>query len=505
MSVDRCFTIVGDSNIKWNMTPTNCRDRPLMSGAQVIQCGHIGMLSTSFGAVRAESTICVVSCITNFLSSSSGSDSAAHRVEPVLLEVLEKLTEFSTLRPDILLFICPPMYRLAPIWYREGLPEILQKFSDVMKARPDNSFLMPSFPTPQFQSDGVHLSPYSGLEFVLHLFDSVKTILDVKELDPEARSVVSNEATRVLEDRMMVLEQDHRRLNQKFEFKSAVDAELLDWQENIRNESFFMVQGLKRLPKLEPREWQERAKRDVLGVISIVLGRDCPVKYIKNSTGKGKDAKTLYKVAMSSPVLSAEIRDTFGSYFLKGSGKVRPESLKGISIRNCVTTATLARIAILQLYGKRYEESNPGSSYKVIGYEPRPVLKIFPASDSTDRRIQSYNFIEAVSTLPSSFTETEIDELLNRISPKLHGSLKSILVVVSDDMLKSRPKPKSQQPKGSGKGKTSGSKGTVKAKTPESGSKAAKAASKTKTPESSRSLKRGASGSPEEAGPNAKK
>ena len=152
MSVDRCFTIVGHSNIKWNMTPMNCRDRPLMSGAQVIQCGHIGMLSTSFGAVRAESTICVVSCITNFLSSSSGSDSAAHRVEPVLLEVLEKLTEFSTLRPDILLFICPPIYRLAPIWYREGLPEILQKFSDVMKARPDNSFLMPSFPTPQFQS-----------------------------------------------------------------------------------------------------------------------------------------------------------------------------------------------------------------------------------------------------------------------------------------------------------------------------------------------------------------
>ena len=170
-----------------------------------------------------------------------------------------------------------------------------------------------------------------------------------------------------------------------------------------------------------------------------------------------------------------------------------------------MTTATLARIAILQLYGKRYEESNPGSSYKVIGYEPRPVLKIFPASDATDKRIQSYNFIEAVSTLPSSFTETEIDELLNRISPKLHGSLKSILVVVSDDMLKSRPKPKSQQPKGSGKGKTFGSKGTVKAKTPESGSKAAKAASKTKTPESSRSLKRGASGSPEEAGPNAKK
>ena len=129
-------------------------------------------------------------------------------------------------------------------------------------------------------------------------------------------------------------------------------------------------------------------------------------------------------------------------------------------------------------------------------------MKIFPASDATDKRIQSYNFIKAVSTLPSSFSETEIDELLKRISPKLHGSLKSLLVVVSDDMLKSRPKPKLQQPKGTVRGKSSGSKGTVKTKTPESGSKVA---SKTKTPESSRNLKRGASGSPKEAGPTAKK
>ena len=123
-----------------------------------------------------------------------------------------------------------------------------------MKGRPASSFLMPSFPTPKFESDGVHLSAYSGLEFVLHLFDSVNSILDLQQLDPDSRSVVSSEATRVLEDRVMVLEQDHRRLNDRFEFKSAVDAELSDWQENIRNEGFFMVQVLKLLPKLECRE-----------------------------------------------------------------------------------------------------------------------------------------------------------------------------------------------------------------------------------------------------------
>ena len=486
MSISRCFSIVGDSNVKRHMTPMNCRDRPMMSSAQIIQCGHLGMLSTSIGAIRAESSICLVSCITNFLASSTGSDSASHRVEPVLLEFLEKVSGLATQRPDLQIFICPPMYRLSPIWYREGLPEILQKFSDVMKGRPASSFLMPSFPTPKFESDGVHLSAYSGLEFVLHLFDSVNSILDLQQLDPDSRSVVSTEATRVLEDRVMVLEQDHRRLNQRFEFKSAVDAELSDWQENIRNECFFMVQGLKRLPKLESREWQERAKQDVSGVLSILLGRDCPVSYVKNSTGKGKDVKTLYKVAVSSPVLSKEIRDKFGSFFLK-KGTPRPEALKGISIRNCVTQATLARIAILQLYGKRYQDSNPGSSYTVVGYEPRPELKIFPAKDASDKRIQTYNFIQAVTQLPSAFAESEIDDLLNRISPNLHGRLKSILVVVTDDMLKKRSKPKPAQSKSASQQKSkSAGKGT-------------------KTPETVRTQKRGASGSPEDSGPSAKK
>ena len=123
----------------------------------------------------------------------------------------------------------------------------------------------------------------------------------------------------------------------------------------------------------------------------------------------------------------------------------RPPEVKPISIRNAVTTTTLARIAIMQLFGKRYQSSNPGLSYTVLGHEPRPLLKIFPAADASDKRVQTYNFIEAVTTLPASFTSDEVAELLKRISPKLHGRLKPLLVVVSDDMIKKRPSSKPSQ------------------------------------------------------------
>lgn len=55
------------------------------------------------------------------------------------------------------------------------------------------------------------------------------------------------ESTRVLEDRVMALEQDHRRLNRVVEKKSAIDAEMSDFRTNEGFEDWFMISGFKRL------------------------------------------------------------------------------------------------------------------------------------------------------------------------------------------------------------------------------------------------------------------
>ena len=66
----------------------------------------------------------------------------------------------------------------------------------------------------------------------MHLFDSANDLLDQLLLPPEERAEATSEANRVLEDRVMVLEQDHRRLNRVVEDKTASDEELHDFQEN---------------------------------------------------------------------------------------------------------------------------------------------------------------------------------------------------------------------------------------------------------------------------------
>ena len=452
MSLPRCFTLIGDSNVRRHMNPTNCRDRPLMSGCQVLPCTKLSLLAESLKAIRSESTVCVLSCLTNFIASSSEAGAVSHRVVPILQDVLQAVNEAAQSTPGRNFLISPPMYRKTPLWYRDGMPEIMTKFSEIMSGRRESVYLMSSFPNPVLEDDGVHLSLYSGLEFVLHLFDEATSVLDSIGSSVSVATSKTSEASRVLQDRVMAIEQDHRRLNLAFETKFAEDSELFDFHENLRMEDWFVISGLARLPQgLSPKDWQSQTVKDVQGIITLLLKKDLPIVYVQNNTGRHKDAVTKYFVQMRSSQDSAEIRDTFGAFFV--GGEHRPAELKHVSIRNRVTPATLGRVAILRVFGERYLASNPGAKVQTIGYKPRPLLKLTPpASASSDSRIQTYNFIQAVNSLPANFTSDEQAQILREISPKLYGRLRQTFVVISDDMVKKRSKGRS----GSGRNAASG-------------------------------------------------
>ena len=391
------------------------------------------------------------------------------------------------------------MYRSKPLWYRDGLPSILSRFSskfDQLADRPHNLLRLPSFSRVELEADGVHLTPMSGVEYILHLTNSAQDIRESLELptDGQIQQVASN--CRAVEDRVTYLEQDHSRLHRCFELQTASNAESIDHQENVRNETFFMIQGLPRLVKLDPKAWHERALADVNQILTK-MGFEPAADFLQNSSGRNKDARVLYKVHVKSVEISRAIRNKFSSFFAGGKD-TRPEYLKDISIRNCVTPATLGRIAILQLLGKRYRDSNVGARFQVISYEPRPLLKLIPAPGSTDKRVLTFNFMEAISKLPTNFSQAELDDLLKRISPRLHGSLRSLFIVVNDDMISRKANDHSK--KGS---KTSGRSLPSSQSSPGSDS-----GSGFKTPDSSASRKRGRSStgrSGSSAGPAPKK
>ena len=449
MSQVRVFSLLGDSNVSRNMTPFNCRDRPVMSAAQCLPCGRFDLFAETLRQVRAESNVCLMSCITNFLTgSNSAQGSISQRIEGVLLEFSRIVNSHAADHPECFYMVSPPMYRMFPVWYRDGMPEVLKKFSDVMVNKPDNVLLLPSFATPTFESDGVHLTPYSGLEFVVHLFDTSISLIESSELQPEQVLTKNCESSRVLEDRMMALEQDHRRLNSVVESKTAEDAELAEMHENIMFEDHFMISGLPRLPKLTPKEWQERAKADVNKVLKIVFpDRSFNIIFVKNASGLNKEKPARYQVRMDSVATSKEIRDRFGQFFLGGKNQL-PEPLKSdkVSISNRLTHETRIRLMIMGVLGKHYHESNPGSKVQLIKYTSRPMLKITPPEGAKDRRILNFNYIEAVRNLPNVFSDEELEPILREIKSKWHGKVKSLFIVLSDDMIKKKSRVQKSAP-----------------------------------------------------------
>ena len=431
--MSQIFLIVGDSNIQHHMNPTNCGDRPLMSGSEVIPCGKLPILTEALKTVREESTICVVSCV----SKSAGS-TVSPRIEPMLSDFCKALNLASGDRPDIIYLVSAPMYGRSPLWYRDSLPEILTKFSEAMKQRGPLVHLLSSFPTLTLEPDGVHLTAYSGLEFVLHLFDAAGTVLDGLSKTVDEAAALNTETACVLEDRMVAIEQDHRRLNAAFDTKSAVVSELFDFHENIRLQSGFVIEGLTKHPQgMDPKEWQLKVKDEVRAVLSTLLGRESPsILFVMNNTSRRKDAPARYHVQMEHLSDSQEIRDKFGVFFM--GGDKRPPALKHIAIRNKVTLATSVRVTILKVLGRRYQAENEGSRFQVISYEPRPILKLHPSPTAESRRVHSHTFIPAIRSLSTDFTVEETNQIIQSVSPKLYGQLRSLFAVINDDMVKKR-------------------------------------------------------------------
>ena len=438
--MDKIFSIIGDSNVQRNINSISCRDRPRMLGAQVVPCTKAALFAECLKSVRNESNVCIVSCISNFITSSSeGSSTLGLRIEPILRDFFGLIRSACAEHPSRAYLVCPPMYRRSPLWYRDGLPEVLTRFSgELMRDKPPNLLSMSSFPTPSFEDDGVHLTAYSGLEFVLHMFDSAESLLDTLDLDPGYKVDQNREASRLLEDRMVALEQDHRRLSSVVDMKIAVDAELNDIQINERNENCFVIFGLPRIPS--DKAWQEQAKKDTQIVIKELMGAECSIVYIQNITSRAPDSEVRYKVVLTSVDESSRIRTKFGKFFI--GGNKRPDVFKGISIRNLLTQESRVRLSLLHLYAKRYEDSNPGCKTKVVGYENRPMLHLTPPQNATDRRVQSFSFIDAVQKLPSSFSKEELKSVIEQVrhQPKFIGKLRSLFVVLSDDLVGRGPK-----------------------------------------------------------------
>ena len=104
------FSLIGDSNVRRHLNPQNSHDRPQMVGAEVKTCGRIEVLSEVLRSVRSQSSVVLLSCVTNFLTSIDGvSTNAGIHVQPTLIELREVMLDFCSEQPDRWVFFFTSM------------------------------------------------------------------------------------------------------------------------------------------------------------------------------------------------------------------------------------------------------------------------------------------------------------------------------------------------------------------------------------------------------------
>ena len=105
------FSIVGDSNVRRNMTGLNIASRETMKKAQIVDCPAITSLDASLNQVRVESNVCIVAVITDFLLTAGDCGTVSSSIDPILDSFSKRLIAFCAARQDLQVCLETPLIR----------------------------------------------------------------------------------------------------------------------------------------------------------------------------------------------------------------------------------------------------------------------------------------------------------------------------------------------------------------------------------------------------------
>ena len=101
MSGHRLFSVVGDANVRRNMTGLNMASREVMKNSQVIDCDSMASLDAALSEVRPESTVLILASITEFLITGGFCGTIYSSIDPTLASFSNKINGFCDSRPSL--------------------------------------------------------------------------------------------------------------------------------------------------------------------------------------------------------------------------------------------------------------------------------------------------------------------------------------------------------------------------------------------------------------------
>ena len=97
----RLFSIIGDANVRRNMTGLNVASREAMKTAQIIDYLGVTPIEQALAEVRPESSVCIVAAITDLILANGDCGTIYASIDPVLDSFFSVLAIFSRSRPAL--------------------------------------------------------------------------------------------------------------------------------------------------------------------------------------------------------------------------------------------------------------------------------------------------------------------------------------------------------------------------------------------------------------------
>ena len=101
MSSDPHFSIIGDANVRRNMTGLNIASRDVMKSAQVIDCIHPSTFNTALQEVKPEASVLIMATMTEFIISNGFSGTVLSSIDPILASFITQICGYCAFRPTL--------------------------------------------------------------------------------------------------------------------------------------------------------------------------------------------------------------------------------------------------------------------------------------------------------------------------------------------------------------------------------------------------------------------
>ena len=98
-------SIIGDANVRRNMTGLNVASRETMKNAQIIDFLGLSPVDQALNEVRAESTICIFAAITDPIVANGDCGTIFASIDPVLSSLHASISAYCTAHPAIQVFL----------------------------------------------------------------------------------------------------------------------------------------------------------------------------------------------------------------------------------------------------------------------------------------------------------------------------------------------------------------------------------------------------------------